>query len=97
MSFSSIRRFLNVKNDGQLNSIITSLSCVVIKAQLATSNELVPLVEFANGLKMKSKYLVIGVPIIQNYTALQHLTMNYNAMIYHNGIIILNFILETIS
>ena len=85
MQFSSLEKFLNVKDDGQFNSIIASLSCVVIKAQLATSDEIEPLVEFVNRAEGPMKHLVIGVPIIQDNKVFQKQIMNYNAMIYHNG------------
>ena len=85
MKFSSLEKFLNVKHAGQLKSIIASLSCVVIKAQLTTSGEIEPLLEFIQGFEIAMKHLVIEVPIIQNYTVLQDQIMNYNAGIYHDG------------
>ena len=88
MCFSSLEKFLNLKSDRQLNSIIASLSCVVIKAQLATSNEIGLLVKFVHGFEIQVKHLVINVPIIQNYTVLQDQIMNYNARLYHDGRII---------
>ena len=86
--FSSLEKFLSFKGDVQLNSIIASLSCVVIKTQLTTSKEIGLLVEFVQGFEIPMKHLVINVPTIQNYTVLQDQIMNYNARIYHNGRII---------
>ena len=88
MCFSSIENFLNFKGGRQFNSIIASLSCVMIKAQLNTRDEIGPLVEFVNRLEIQMKHLVIEVPKIKNYTVLQDQIMNYNAIIYHSGIII---------
>ena len=90
--FSSFEKFLNVKDDGQFHSIIASLSCVGIKAQLDTSDEILPLVEFVNKLEIQIKHLVIDVPIIQNYTVLLKQTISINAMIHHDGIIYINII-----
>ena len=58
---------------------------MVIKAQLATSDDIEPLVEFVNRAEVPMKHLVIGVPIIQDNKVFQKQIMNYNAMIYHNG------------
>ena len=88
MSFSSLEKFLNFKDDGQFNTIIASLSCMVIKAQLATSEEIGQLVKFVKKLGVQMKHLVIDVPIIKNDTVLLDQIMNYNAMIYHDGRII---------
>ena len=85
MSFSSLRKFFNFKVDEQLNSIIASLSCVVIKAQLANSDEIGPLVDFVHGFKIRRRHLVIEVPTIHNSTVLQTQIINYNTMIYHDG------------
>ena len=85
MCFSSLEKFLNLKSDGQLNSIIASLSCVVIEAHLTTSDKIGLLVEFVHGFQMQMKHLVIHVPIIQNYTVLQDQIINYNAKLYHDG------------
>ena len=85
MCFSSLEKFLNFMGDIQLNSIIVSLSCGVIKAQLDTSDEIGPLAEFVNQLEIQKKYLVIEVPKIHNSTVLKNKIMNYNAMIYHDG------------
>ena len=85
MSFSSLRKFFNFEGDEQLNSIIASLSCVVIKAQLATNDEIGPLVDFVRGFKIQRRHLVIEVPTIHNSTVLQTQIINYNTMIYHDG------------
>ena len=85
MQFSSLEKFLHFKQAGQLKSIIAYSSCVAIKAQLATSNEIEPLLQFIHGLEIPMKHLVIEVPIIQNYTVLQDQIMNYNARIYQDG------------
>ena len=88
MSFSNLEEFVNLKSDRQFNSIIASLSCVVIKALLTTSKDIELLVEFVHGFEIQMKHLVINVPIIQNYTVLQDQIMNYNARIYHDSMII---------
>ena len=69
----------------------------MIKAQLTTSGEIEPLLEFVHGFEIPMKHLVIEVPIIQNYTVLQEQIMNYNGGIYHDGRIILEWFLTFIT
>ena len=64
----------------------------MIKANLATSDEIGPLVEFIHGFEIQIKHLVIDIPIIQNDTVLQDQVMNYNAKIYYNSMIIFKVI-----
>ena len=66
-------------------SIVASLSCVVIKAQLTSSDEIGPIMEFANSFEIQIKHLVIEVALMPNSTVLQNKNINYNAMIYHDG------------
>ena len=90
--FTSLEKFLNVKDYGQFHSVIASFSCVVIKAKLDTSDEIGPLVEFVNKLEIQIKHLVIDVPIIQNKTVLLNQIININAMIHHDGIVHINVV-----
>ena len=65
---------------------------MVIEANLTTSDEIGALVKLVNGFEIQAIHLNMEVPTIENYTMLQDQIMNYNARIYHDGMILFKVI-----
>ena len=66
-------------------SMVSSISCIVTKAQLRTDTEINALVDLVDRLATKQKYLVVSIPNLTNFTRLQNKSLNYNVVIYHDG------------
>ena len=81
LRFSSVSHLLTVENDTRLMKIVTSVSCLMIIADMSTDTELSQLIDVVTKFKVSRKHLIITIPEL-NVVSLLNKTINFNVVIY---------------
>ena len=75
---------MNVKNDSRFMKILTSVSCMIILAEVSTDSEVSMLIKMVTNFKVARSNLIIAVPKL-NISVFENETINFNVNIYHKG------------
>ena len=81
LRFRSVSHLLTVENDTRLLKIVTSVSCLMIIADVSTNTELSQLIDVVTKFKVSKKHLIVTIPQL-NVVSLQNKTINFNVVIY---------------
>ena len=84
LRFGTVSHLMTVKHDIRLIKILTSVSCMVILADVSSDNEVSILIDILTSFKVAWKYLIITVPELNN-SILDNKTINFNVEIYDTG------------
>ena len=75
---------MTIKHDIRLIKILTSVSCIVIVADVNSDSEVSILIDILTSFKVSWKSLIITVPELNN-SVLDNKTINFNVEIYDWG------------
>ena len=84
LRFGSVSHLMTIKHDIRLIKILTSVSCIVILADVSSDSEVSILIDILTSFKVSWKYLIITVPELNN-SVLDNKTINFNVEIYDRG------------
>ena len=83
--FSSNEKFLGLKDDERLLSIVSSTSCLATVAENDSNEKVSQLIDFISGLNVKEKHLLIQMSSGLESNVLKKKRINFNVVITHSS------------
>ena len=80
--FGTVSHLMTVKHDIKLINVLTSVSCMVLLADVSIDSDVSILIDILTSFKVAWKSLIITVPELNN-AVLENKTINFNVEIYH--------------
>ena len=90
--FFSVDSLKKAKDDKRFVTMVESLNCIKVIANVRASNEIVVLMEFMNSLrKVSAKHIIIKIPKLTNIALLEQISINYEVNMHEGNTGFTNF------
>ena len=82
MRFSNVDQLLKVQDENIFKSIMSSITCLMVIAEVNHAEEVLQLVDFVNEQKSSTKQLLVTQQSRLNTTLIQNIRLNFNLIVH---------------